>query len=86
MLGESRHIQALMPVLPGRTWVSNHCPALVFPLLTPKLDSATGPDGRVSPKAGRGLLQTSHSRNRLEVEPGSRRHPHSHQEEAPTAT
>lgn len=48
MLGESKHIQALMPVLPGRTWVSNHCPALAFPLLTPKLDSATGADGRDS--------------------------------------
>ena len=68
--------------------MSNPCPTLEFPLLAPKLDPATKLDGqrfRLSPKAGRDLLQTPHSRNRLEVEPGSRRHLYPHKEEAPTA-
>lgn len=88
MLGESKHVQALVPVLPGRTCTSDHCPALEFPLLTPKLDPVTRLDGqrsRLSPKAGRGLLRTSYSRNRSEVVPGSRRHLYPQKEAAPTA-
>lgn len=74
MLGGSKNIEALMPMLAGRTRVSNHCCALKLPFLTPKLEPATSQQQGLAlgPKAGRGFLQTSHSRNRLEVETGSR--------------
>lgn len=41
MLGGSKNIEALMPMLAGRTHVSNHCCALKLPFLTPKLEPAT---------------------------------------------
>lgn len=41
MLGGSKNIEALVPMLAGRTHVSNHCCALKLPFFTPKLEPAT---------------------------------------------
>lgn len=78
MLGGSKNIEALVPMLAGRTREQSLLCTEVA-LSHPKTRASHQPAARLEgqrlalgPKAGRGFLQTSHSRNRLEVETGSR--------------